>query len=136
MALGRLVFDVLGLVEILGTGGGSGPGGGGGGGLAVEVDGPRVVAIFISLEKRLPFFTFASVSDEGASKGSVDAAGRGRSFRGECISCGDAAFALGAGVGRMTGGGALLAIETLSVTGICGICGGGSGVFSSETLRA
>ena len=80
-----VALEILGLVETLGTGGGRGLGDARGV-LAADVDGvdpERVEAIFIIFENRFPFFPFASVSLEGACKGSVDgAAGRDRSLRG------------------------------------------------------
>ena len=137
VALELLVSDTLGLVETLGTGGGRGLGGARGV-LAVGVDGvdpERLEAIFIILENRFPFFTFASVSFEGAGRGSVDGAGgRGRSFRREYTPCGG-----GVGVGATTGGGGLLGGglhgggETFSVAGTFGR---GSCALYSETLAS
>ena len=129
--LDRLVFDInRGLV---GTGGGRELGGGRGA-LAVEVDGvdpERVVAIFISLENRLPFAALASVSVEGGGGESVDgAASRGRSLREECMSCGSTVFGAGGmGLGTMIGAGGLLGRP------VAGTCRGGSGTLYSETLR-
>ena len=119
--------------DVVGTGGGRGRElGGGRGALAVEVDGVgpgKVVAIFINLENRLPFVTFASVSVEGVDKGTVDgASGRGRSSREDRAVLG----AGRAGSGAMMGARGLLVSETLPVTDTCG---GGSGNLYSETLR-
>lgn len=130
VALEIFVSDALGLVETLGTGGGRGVGDARGV-LAVDVDGvgpERVEAIFIIFENRFPFFVFASVSLEGAGKGSVDgAAGRDRSFRGGYMLCGG-----GVEVGMTIRGGGLLGGETFSVAGTCG----GLGALYSETLAS
>ena len=130
--LDRLVSDInRGLV---GTRGGREVGGGRGAFVVeVEADGvdpERVVAIFISLENRLPFAALASVSVEE----SVDeAANRGRSLREECTSCGSTLFgAGGTGSGAMIGAGGLLGSTTLPVAGTCR---GEPGALYSEALR-
>ena len=125
---------------LVGTGGGRELGGGRGAlAVAVGVDGVdpvRVVAIFLSLENRLPFVTFASVSVEGVGKESESVDGStswGRSLREACMSCGSTVFgAGGTGVEAMLGTRGLLGSETLLVAGTCR---GGSGALYSETLR-